>query len=180
MARPAPAAAALTAVDPPLDEQLCLALYTASRAMTARYRLALSGIGLTYPQYLVMLLLWQEGPCSVGGIGQRLSLDSSTLSPLLKRLQAMGLVTRTRAATDERLLIVGLTDRGEAMEHEAADISPTMCEATGQTPEEYREMVARLRQLTDRLDASTASLALTPRSERARPAAARGAAPPGS
>ncbi len=155
MVGPTPAAAAVTPGDVALDEQLCLALYTASRAMTARYRVALSGVGLTYPQYLVMLLLWEEGPCSVGAIGQRLSLDSSTLSPLLKRLQGMGLVTRTRDAHDERLMIIGLTEEGAALEAAATDVFPSMCEATGQTPEEYREMVAQLRELTRRLDAST-------------------------
>ncbi len=147
---------AATAVGISLDQQLCLALYTASRAMTARYRVALSRVGLTYPQYLVMLLLWEEGPLSVGGIGHRLSLDSSTLSPLLKRLQAMGLVTRTRAATDERLMIIGLTDRGAELEAETAEVAAAMGQATGQTPQEYRELTEQLQVLTKRLDASTA------------------------
>ncbi|SDR83892.1 DNA-binding transcriptional regulator, MarR family [Friedmanniella luteola] len=147
---------AATAVGISLDQQLCLALYTASRAMTARYRVALSRVGLTYPQYLVMLLLWEEGSCSVGGIGHRLSLDSSTLSPLLKRLQAMGLVTRTRAATDERLMIIGVTPRGAELESEAAQVAAEMGAATGQTPEEYHELTEQLRALTVRLEASTA------------------------
>jgi DNA-binding MarR family transcriptional regulator len=156
MVASSPLTPAATAVDISLDEQLCLALYTASRAMTARYRVALSSVGLTYPQYLVMLLLWEEGSCSVGGIGQRLSLDSSTLSPLLKRLQAMDLVTRTRAATDERLMIIGLTERGARLEAETASVAAEMGEATGQTPEEYRELTRQLRALTVRLEASTA------------------------
>lgn len=147
--------AAVTAGDMTLDQRLCLALYTASRAMTARYRVALADLGLTYPQYLVMLMLWEDGPSSVGGIGQRLSLDSSTLSPLLKRLQATGLVTRTRAATDERLMIIGLTERGVALEHEAGQVVVELCEAAGQSPAELSEMVGALRQLTQRLDAST-------------------------
>jgi len=145
-----------TAVGIGLDQQLCLALYTASRAMTARYRVALTAVGLTYPQYLVMLLLWEDGPCSVGSIGQRLSLDSSTLSPLLKRLQAMGLVTRTRATTDERLMIIGLTEQGVALEAQTAHIAEEMGRATGQTPEEYRELTEQLQALTVRLEASTA------------------------
>ena len=145
-----------TAVGISLDQQLCLALYTASRAMTARYRVALTDVGLTYPQYLVMLLLWEEGPSSVGGIGQRLSLDSSTLSPLLKRLQAMGLVTRTRAASDERLMIIGLTERGVALEAQASEVAADMGLATGQTPDEYRELTEQLQALTARLEASTA------------------------
>lgn len=137
-----------------LDQQLCLALYTASRAMTARYRSSLSGLGLTYPQYLVMLLLWEVGTCSVTGIGLRLSLDSSTLSPLLKRLQAMGLVTRTRAVRDERLMIIGLTDRGQEMQAEAAHVTVEMCAATGISRGEHLDLVDTLRTLASQLDAS--------------------------
>jgi DNA-binding MarR family transcriptional regulator len=124
--------------------------------MTARYRVTLRQVGLTYPQYLVMLLLWEEGTCSVGGIGQRLSLDSSTLSPLLKRLQAMGLVTRTRATRDERLMIIGLTERGVQLEQEAAAVTVEMSEATGIDVDEQLRLVAQLRELTERLDASLA------------------------
>ncbi len=139
-----------------LDQQLCLALYTASRAMTARYRIALTPLGLTYPQYLVMLLLWEEGPCSVGTIGHRLSLDSSTLSPLLKRLQALGLVTRTRSTTDERLMIIDLTEQGAALEAENAEVGVDMRRATGLSPEEYGELTEQLKALTARLEASAA------------------------
>lgn len=130
-----------------LNERLCLALYTASRAMTARYRPALSALGLTYPQYLVLVLLWEEGDCSVGQMGARLSLESSTLSPLLKRMEAMGLVTRTRAAADERAVIVGLTSQGQALEPQAASIPAEICEAAGMSLAEQRELVAELRRL---------------------------------
>ena len=142
-----------------LDQRLCLALYTASRAMTARYRVALGQLGLTYPQYLVMVLLWEEGTCSVGGIGQRLSLDSSTLSPLLKRLQAMDLVTRTRATDDERLMLVGLTERGAQLQEDAAQVTVDMCAATGISVAHQLELVATLRELTVQLDASTTQAA---------------------
>jgi DNA-binding MarR family transcriptional regulator len=141
-----------------LDQQLCLALYTASRAMTARYRSSLARLGLTYPQYLVMLLLWEVGTCSVTGIGHRLTLDSSTLSPLLKRLQAMELVTRTRDERDERVVIVGLTERGRTMKDEAAYVPVEMCAATGTTRTEYLEMVDTLRALTEQLEASLKQL----------------------
>src|SRR3954469_3681150 len=104
-----PAASAASADDITLDQRLCLALYTASRAMTGRYRMALGELGLTYPQYLVMVLLWEEETCSVGGVGQRLTPDPRPLSALLKRLQAMGLVPRTRPVNDERQMIIGLT-----------------------------------------------------------------------
>ncbi len=135
------------AADLHLNERLCLALYTASRAMTARYRPALSTLGLTYPQYLVLVLLWEEGDCSVGQMGARLSLESSTLSPLLKRMAATGLVTRTRAMADERAVIVGLTAKGRALEPRAAGIPAEICEAAGMSLAEQRELVAQLRRL---------------------------------
>ena len=85
-----------------LDERLCLALYTASRSMTARYRVALEDLGLTYPQYLVMVVLWEHQTVTMAELGERLHLDSGTLSPLVKRLETDGLVTRRRRAEDER------------------------------------------------------------------------------
>jgi DNA-binding MarR family transcriptional regulator len=153
------ASEATSDVDLTLDQRLCLALYTASRAMTARYRVALGQLGLTYPQYLVMVLLWEQGTSSVGGIGHRLSLDSSTLSPLLKRLQAMDLVTRTRSTNDERLMLVGLTERGAQLQEEAAQVTVDICEATGITVEQQLQLVATLRELTVQLDASTSRAA---------------------
>ena len=95
-----------------LEDQLCFALYAASRAMTARYRPLLDAINLTYPQYLVMMLLWEEDNQTVGQLGARLSLDSGTLSPLLKRLTTAGLVTRHRRVEDERSVAIVLTDAG--------------------------------------------------------------------
>ncbi|MGK2866374.1 MAG: MarR family winged helix-turn-helix transcriptional regulator [Mycobacterium sp.] len=103
-----------------LDEQLCFALYSASRAVTAAYRPLLDELGITYPQYLVLLVLWEEQECSVGHLGHRLHLDSGTLSPLLKRLESSGLVTRQRAADDERRVEVSLTSAGRALERRAA------------------------------------------------------------
>src|SRR5687768_18184170 len=93
---------ALPAPSVTLDDQLCFALYAASRAVTARYRPMLEELGLTYPQYLVMMLLWEQDNQTVGQLGARLALDSGTLSPLLKRLTAAGLVTRHRRVEDER------------------------------------------------------------------------------
>lgn len=138
-----------------LDERLCLALYTASRAMTSRYRPALSALGLTYPQYLVMVLLWEEGACSVGQIGARLSLESSTLSPLLKRLETMGLVTRARDMHDERAVSVDLTDKGRALQARAGGVVTEICQASGLEMEEQAVLVAELRRLADQLKAST-------------------------
>jgi len=142
------------AADLHLNERLCLALYTASRAMTARYRPSLSALGLTYPQYLVLVLLWEEGDCSVGHMGARLSLESSTLSPLLKRMEATGLVTRTRALADERAVIVGLTGQGRALKPRAAGIPAEICEAAGMSLDEQRELVSQLHRLIGALKSS--------------------------
>src|ERR687886_2404539 len=111
-----------------LDDQLCFALYAASRAVTARYRPMLDEIGLTYPQYLVMMLLWEEDNQTVGQLGSRLALDSGTLSPLLKRLTAAGLVTRHRRADDERSVSVRLTEAGRSLRGPACSISAEMIE----------------------------------------------------
>src|SRR5690349_9051070 len=95
-----------------LDRQLCFALYSASLAMTRLYKPLLEPLGLTYPQYLVMLALWEDAGHSVGSLGDRLALDSGTLTPLLKRLESMGLVDRVRDPADERRVLVHLTAAG--------------------------------------------------------------------
>ncbi len=141
-----------------LDERLCLALYTASRAMTARYRVSLRDLSLTYPQYLVLVLLWEQGTTSVRDIGLRLVLDSSTLSPLLKRLAAMGLVTRTRATHDERLMMISLTEQGVELQPAAAKVTADVCEATGMTNVERITLVETLRTLTEQLETATAGV----------------------
>lgn len=115
----APAKEALT-----LDDQLCFALYAASRAMTARYRHYLDALGLTYPQYLVLVVLWDEGPATVSTLGERLRLDSGTLSPLLKRLETSGLITRARRPEDERSVEVRPTAKGNRLRDRAARIPP--------------------------------------------------------
>ncbi|GAA3189463.1 hypothetical protein GCM10010532_004480 [Dactylosporangium siamense] len=102
-----------------LDQQVCFALYTASRAVTARYRPLLDELGITYPQYLVLLVLWEQDARTVKELGTALRLDSSTLSPLLKRLEAAGLVTRARRADDERSVTVQLTGTGAALRERA-------------------------------------------------------------
>lgn len=145
--------------DVTLDERLCLALYTASRAMTARYRPLLSALGLTYPQYLVMVLLWEEGPTSVGGIGARLSLESSTLSPLLKRLEAMGHLTRTRDEADERSVLVRPTAQGSALRERAAPVPALISTASGLSAARQATLVAELRALATRLSAGADPLA---------------------
>ncbi|MGW0040285.1 MarR family winged helix-turn-helix transcriptional regulator [Rhodococcus sp. NPDC003348] len=114
-----------------LDRQVCFALAVANRAVLSVYRPLLEPMGLTHPQYLVMLALWGEAPMSVKAIGAALQLDSPTLSPLLKRLEASGLITRTRSAEDERALVVDLTDAGRALRDEAEKIPPAVVAALG-------------------------------------------------
>jgi MarR family transcriptional regulator, organic hydroperoxide resistance regulator len=114
-----------------LDEQLCFALYAAHRAVTVRYRPLLNRLGLTYPQYLVMLVLWEGDGVVVRELGERLQLDSGTLSPLLKRLEAAGLLLRRRRGEDERSVTISLTERGEALRADAAGVPAAIAAATG-------------------------------------------------
>jgi DNA-binding MarR family transcriptional regulator len=105
-----------------LDRQLCFALYGAANRVTRLYRPLLDALGLTYPQYLAMLVLWEASPRTVGALGDALDLDSSTLTPLLKRLEAGGLIDRRRDPKDERRVIVALTDKGLALRDKALSI----------------------------------------------------------
>jgi len=114
-----------------LDDQLCFALYAASRHVTAIYRVALEPLGLTYPQYLVLLVLWEEEPLSVKRIMELLHLDYGTLTPLLKRLEASGHVTRSRRPQDERVVEVGLTPSGWALYDAATRVPAVITEALG-------------------------------------------------
>jgi DNA-binding MarR family transcriptional regulator len=125
-----------------LDNQLCFALYAASNAMIRRYREPLNAFGLTYPQYLTMLVLWESAPLSVKEIGERLYLDSGTLTPMLKRMQAAGLITRQRDATDERQVNIDLTDQGRALRRKAAAMAEALACAL---PMKLRD-IARLRE----------------------------------
>ena len=134
-----------------LDDQLCFALYAASRAVTARYRPMLDELGLTYPQYLVLMLLWESDGQTVGQLGSRLALDSGTLSPLLKRLTAAGLVTRHRRVDDERSVSIQLTERGRALESRALEVSGQMIGALGMDVAEFDHLKSELRTLTDRV-----------------------------
>lgn len=143
-----------------IDSQLCFALYSASRAMTAAYRPILAELDLTYPQYLVLLVLWEEERQADGGVtvrrlGERLHLDSGTLSPLLKRLEANRLVRRTRSRDDERVVEVTLTAAGRRLEEKAQCIPARLGAATGFTEKRAADLRDAVRQLTDALDAST-------------------------
>src|SRR3954470_17389068 len=134
-----------------LDDQLCFALYAASRAVTARYRPMLDELGVTYPQYLVLMLLWEEDGQTVGQLGQRLALDSGTLSPLLKRLTAAGLVTRHRRADDERSVSVRLTEAGRSLQAPACAISAEMIAALDLNQQQFAELKGQLRTITERV-----------------------------
>lgn len=132
-----------------LDQHLCFALYSATRAMTAAYRPVLTELNLTYPQYLVLLVLWEEGPVTVGRLGERLHLDSGTLSPLLKRLAANGFVVRQRSRSDERQVEIDLTDAGRALEQRAQCIPEELFRATGLSVDDAEQLRDAVRQLND-------------------------------
>ena len=127
-----------------LERQVCFALVVASRSVLAIYRPLLEPLGLTHPQYLVMLALWGETPLSVGRIGALLQLDSPTLSPLLKRLQSAGLITRTRSGDDERQVDIDLTDDGRALREKALAIPPAVVEKLGMEIPELEALHAAL------------------------------------
>jgi len=141
---------------PQLDAQLCFALYSTSLAMSKLYRKLLRGLGLTYSQYLVMMVLWEKNQLTVSEVGERLFLDSATLTPLLKRMEAADLLTRTRAASDERQVIITLTPHGDALRHEAAKLPPSILQATQCTLDQVLGMKQELDQLRASLMASAA------------------------
>ncbi|MEV5608293.1 MarR family transcriptional regulator [Streptomyces sp. NPDC052225] len=138
-----------------LDRQICFSLNAASRAFGGVYRTLLKDLGLTYPQYLVMLALW-EAPADEGlpvkRLGELLRLDSGTLSPLLKRLEANGLVHRERSAQDERSVTITLTEAGETLKPQAAQVPLKIAQATGFDLKEIEDLRERLNRLTEALD----------------------------
>ncbi|MFC0547008.1 MarR family winged helix-turn-helix transcriptional regulator [Kutzneria chonburiensis] len=139
-----------------LKDQLCFSLYAASRSVTALYRPMLDELGLTYPQYLVLLVLWEHGTSPVKDLGNALQLDYGTLSPLLKRLEANGLVRRTRRADDERSVAVALTDEGVALRDRALSVPPVIGTAMGLKEEEFGVLRDLLTRLTTSVQAYTA------------------------
>ena len=123
-----------------LEQMVCFQLYAASRAMTAVYRPLLDDLGLTYPQYLAMRVLWHRGPTTVRDLGRLLDLDSGTLSPLLKRLETQGHVRRERGTTDERTVTIHLTDTGPRLRDRAADVPDRIACAVGLSDTEFRQL----------------------------------------
>ena len=138
-----------------LRRQVCFALYAASRAVTALYRPVLDRLGLTYPQYLVLLVLWEHGDTTVKALGSALMLDSGTLSPLLKRLESGGLVVRRRSSTDERSVVISLTPAGDRLRREAAAVPGAVAAASGLPPAALSALRDTLVALTEAVTAST-------------------------
>ena len=141
-----------------LDNQLCFAVYAAAHAFTAAYKPLLDTLGLTYPQYLVLLVLWEEDGLTVKAIGQRLHLDSGTLTPVLKRLEAAGFVRRRRDDQDERQVRVTLTDKGRETQTEALEVPRAMVCALGQSEPELQA----LKQSVDQLHAALRTVPKAP------------------
>ena len=136
-----------------LDNQLCFALYSTSLAMTKLYKPLLAALNLTYPQYLVMLVLWETDALTVSALGERLYLDSGTLTPLLKRMEQSGLLARVRSAQDERRVEVSLTDAGRKLKGRAAAVPGCVLEAAQCSIAELKALTGELQDLRERLNA---------------------------
>ena len=134
------------------DEMVCFSLYSAARATTQAYRTLLAPWGLTYPQYLVLAILWMEGEQTIGSLGDAMQLDSGTLSPLVRRLEQAGYVSKSRSATDERVVTVGLTEAGTALRSEVAPVRSAVAALAGMQDDDQRHrLIAELQELTARL-----------------------------
>ena len=144
------------AADQPLrlDNQICFAVYSAAHAFNRVYKPLLDRLGLTYPQYLVMLVLWESDGVPVKEIGERLFLDSGTLTPLLKRLELAGLIKRTRSTEDERQVLIGLTSQGHALKDKARAVPPSILAASECSVPELVAMKNEIVALRDRLNAA--------------------------
>jgi DNA-binding MarR family transcriptional regulator len=134
-----------------IDNMLCFALYAASRTAVESYRPLLDKLDLTYPQYLTLLLLWEREPRTVKEIGQALYLDSGTLSPLLKRMEKKGLITRQRDTGDERQVNIALTEAGWAMKEQVKELPETLFCQIGWPIEDFVSLIERLHGLTERI-----------------------------
>ncbi|MCA8906622.1 MAG: MarR family transcriptional regulator [Rhodospirillaceae bacterium] len=148
---PLPAPDDAQAERPGLDESLCFAVYSANHAFNRVYKPLLDALGLTYPQYLTLLALWAEDDQTVGSLGGKLFLESSTLTPLLKRLEAMGHVVRRRDPADERQVRVQLTQQGRALQHRACEVPGNVSRACGRSPKALRKLNKQLVDLREAL-----------------------------
>ena len=139
---------------PTLDDHLCFSLYATSMAIGRVYKPVLDEFGITYPQYLVLSTLWEEDGRTIGGIAERLSLESSTITPLVKRLEAAGLVTRVRRQDDERQVLVSVTENGSALRSATRRLGEALLASSGMTPAELMALNAEVRRLRGALAAS--------------------------
>jgi DNA-binding MarR family transcriptional regulator len=140
-----------------LEGMPCYAIYSAGLAIQRTYKPLLDEMGITYPQYLLLTVLWEEDHLTVGAIGERLGIESSTLTPLLKRLQAAGLVERTRNPADERQVFVELTERSKALEERGACLGPVVFGDAGMTKERLYRLRDEVKALRDALNAKLAA-----------------------
>ncbi|MEW4282682.1 MarR family winged helix-turn-helix transcriptional regulator [Priestia koreensis] len=134
-----------------LENQLCFAVYACSKEITSMYRPLLTKLDLTFPQYLVMLVLWEHKEISVKELGAQLFLDSGTLTPMLKRMETGGLVTRLRSEMDERIVMIRLTEKGYSLKGEAACIPEEVAPRFGISTEEYIKLLKQLHHITQTL-----------------------------
>ena len=141
---------------PQLDELLCFLVYSTGFGFNRIYRKPLEKLGLTYPQYLVMIVLWSDDALTVGQIGERLRLDSGTLTPLLKRLEAVGMISRERSLDDERRVIVKLTAKGRKLRDHAGEVTKYVVEAVGMSAEEFAALTRKMQILRKHLEAAAA------------------------
>lgn len=141
-----------------LANQLCFAVYSTAHAFNRFYKPLLDKLGLTYPQYLVMLVLWEEDGLPVKDIGERLFLDSGTLTPLLKRLEAAGLLKRTRSKEDERQVIVALTPQGEALKEKARSLPLSILAASQCSVADLTALKSEIVSLREKLNAAAESV----------------------
>ena len=161
--RSTPAAHVAARFQPPtpaplaLDNQLCFALYSASLAMTKLYKPVLAPLGLTYPQYLTLLALWERDGQGVSELGEHLFLDSGTLTPLLKRMEAGGWLLRRRSTDDERRVMVYLTDRGQALRTQARKVPHVLAGLTGMSFDQISQFTQRLQRLRTQLQSPLVS-----------------------
>ena len=133
----------------PLDDQLCYAIYSTGMAIQRLYKPLLDELGLTYPQYLALVILWRQDEQTVGQLAEQLALESSTLTPLLKRLEAAGLVDRKRNPDNERQVVISLTDKGRALRSKAGCVGLSLLTASGRSEAEIRALNRTIRQLRD-------------------------------
>jgi MarR family transcriptional regulator, organic hydroperoxide resistance regulator len=137
-----------------LDNQLCFALYSATHALTRAYRNALESTGITYTQYLVLLALWENNHLTVKSVADRLDLDSASLTPILKRLEVSGLILRKRSKSDERVVEITLTDKGQALQDEVANIQKRVACQTGLPSDEFEVLKSSLHKLVETMHAN--------------------------